>query len=246
MSQETFLVIPCFQERDRLPRFLPRLVEALTRSRLAVKILVVDDGSGDDQQAWLKLWVEDLRRRFPLLLPPLCNAVNTGKGGAVYSGWKQADESAQWLAFVDADGAISPEEVVRVLRTLQSTSANALWSVRTGEQGTQVRRIFKRKFSGLVFRKLVKKLFDFPVPDTQCGFKIVEAGRYRKLEDSLQESRYCFDIELTFRLLQDGAAIENVPIHWDESPGSRLGPKSVFTMLRSVLGLKRRLGNWHA
>lgn len=244
MPPEILLVIPCFQERERLPRFLPRLVESLTRSRLPVKILIVDDGSGDDQQAWLKLWVEDLRRRFPLILPPLCNPENQGKGGAVYSGWQTADESFEWLAFVDADGAISPEEVVRVLKTIPETNASAIWAVRTGEQGTLVRRVFKRKLSGSVFRTLVKKLFEFPVPDTQCGFKLVKADQFRKIESNLIERRYCFDIELTFRLLQSGERIESVPINWDESPGSRLGSKSVWSMLTSVISMKRRMGRW--
>jgi dolichyl-phosphate beta-glucosyltransferase len=238
---EILLVIPCFRERERLPRFLPRLVETLTRSRLPVAVQVVDDGSGEDQQAWLRLWVGDLSRRFPLLLPPLCNPVNHGKGGAVYSGWNQAPESTQWLAFVDADGAVSPEEVVRVLRTLDTETSKGVWAVRTGENGTQVKRVWKRKLSGIVFRKLVQKLFRFPVPDTQCGFKMLDAATYRDISPQLTETHYCFDIELTHRVLQTGVHITSVPISWEESPGSRLGPGSVFAMLTSVLSLRRRL-----
>ena len=243
MPSETLLVIPCYRERDRLPRFLPRLVESLTHSRLPVKVLVVDDGSGPEQQAWLHLWVEDLRRRYPVLLPPLCNPANTGKGGAVYAGWNNAGESMEWLAFVDADGAISPEEVLRVLRQCAESTDDACWAIRTGEEGTQVRRVFKRQLSGKVFRALVKRLFHFPVSDTQCGFKLVRRAAYEKVAAHLTELRYCFDIELTFRLLEKGCHIATTPISWEESPGSRLGPGSVFAMLKSVLGLKRRLGN---
>ena len=239
---DILLVIPCFRERERLPRFLPRLVETLTRSKLPVKVLVVDDGSGDEHQAWLKLYVSDIGRRFPLLLPPICNPVNSGKGGAVYSGWKTAGPEFGWVSFVDADGAISPEEVVRLMRLLPQNPDQALWAVRTGAEQTTVRRIFKRKISGIVFRSLVKKLFQFPVPDTQCGFKVVPQDAFRKIEPTLEETAFCFDVELTFRLLEAGTQIRSVPINWDESPGTRLGAHSVWAMFCSVLRLHRRLG----
>ena len=238
---DILLVIPCFRERERLPRFLPRLVETLKRSQLPVHVMVVDDGSGDEHQAWLKLYVGDLSRRFPLLRPAVCNLQNTGKGGAVYSGWRQAGPEFGWLAFVDADGAISPEEVVRLLRLLPPSDDEAVYAVRTGENGTTVRRIFKRKISGWGFRKLVQRLFHFPVPDTQCGFKVVPRSAFQKIEPTLQETAFCFDVELTFRLLEAGVRINSVPISWEESPGTRLGPKNVWAMFSSLVKLNRRL-----
>ncbi len=241
---EILLVIPCYRERERLPRFLPRLVETLTRSRLPVQIQVVDDGSGEEHQAWLKLYIGDLSRRFPSLLPPLCAPANQGKGGAVYAGWRSAGAEYGWLAFVDADGAISPEEIVRLLRSLPKESGKAVYAVRTGGDNTTVRRVFKRKLSGSVFRSLVKKLFGFPVPDTQCGFKIIPRNVFVQIEPTLLETAFCFDVELTYRLLEAGTTIESVPINWEESPGTRLGAQSVGAMLRSVLSLRRRLGAW--
>jgi glycosyltransferase involved in cell wall biosynthesis len=217
------------------------LVETLTRSKLPVQILVVDDGSGAEQQAWLRLYVEDLGRRFPILKPAQCNIGNLGKGGAIYSGWRQAGLKFQSLAFVDADGAIAPEEVVRLLRMTSEQPESALWAVRTGTERTIVRRIWKRQLSGTVFRFLVRRLFHFPVPDTQCGFKVIPQPAFLAIETILQESAFCFDIELTYRLLEIGTKIKPVPINWEESPGTRLGPHSVWAMFRSLVSLRRRL-----
>lgn len=241
MPPDILLVIPCFRERERLPRFLPRLVETLKRSHLPVQVVVVDDGSGEEHQAWLKLYVGDLSRRFPFLKPAVCNPVNSGKGGAVYSAWRHAGPEFAWLAFVDADGAISPEEVVRMLRLLPPAVDQAVYAVRTGEGGTSVRRIFKRKISGWGFRKLVKRLFHFPVPDTQCGFKVVPREAFQKIEPTLQETAFCFDVELTYQLVEAGVQIKSVPINWEESPGTRLGPGSIWAMFRSLAKLHRRL-----
>ncbi|MBP7948236.1 MAG: glycosyltransferase [Verrucomicrobiales bacterium] len=241
---EFLLVIPCYRERDRLPRFLPRLCETLARSGLRVRVQIVDDGSGPDQQSWLQLYASDLQRRFPFLSPPLLHPDNGGKGHAVYTGWKsEADEP--WLAFVDADGAVAPEEVVRVFKQVRAgIEADAVFAVRTGEAGTVVRRNYKRRLTGIGFRRLVARLFAFPVPDTQCGFKVVAAGTYREIRGRLQEERFCFDIELTFRLLEGGFRIASIPISWEESPGSRLGIGSIFSMASTLLKLKRRLGDW--
>jgi len=244
VSPDFLLVIPCYQERDRLPRFLPRLCETLSRSGLSVRVQIVDDGSGVEQQNWLRLYAGDLRRRFPFLSDPVTHPTNVGKGHAVYTGWATAEEES-WLAFADADGAVSPEEIVRLFKQVQAGGgADAFFAVRTGEQGTMVRREWRRRLSGLVFRRLVRRLFQFPVPDTQCGFKIVAAGVFRKIRTRLEEHRFCFDIELTFRLLEIGARIACVPISWEESPGSRLGANSVAAMASSTMKLKRRLGNW--
>ena len=43
--------------------------------------------------------------------------VNSGKGGAVYSGWDLICDS-EWLGLLDADGSIPPHEVVRLLSYL--------------------------------------------------------------------------------------------------------------------------------
>ncbi len=244
MPNPILLVIPCYHERERLPRFLPHLLEALTRSRLPVEVLVVDDGSDAEHQAWVKLYAVDLQRRFPILRPALCLPENVGKGGAVYAGWASAGAGHAWLGLVDADGAVSVEEMVRILQLLPATPDRALWAVRTGTEGTQVRRVWKRQLSGTVFRFLTRRLFGFPVPDTQCGCKLLPQSTFAQILPQLSELRFCFDIELTFRVLSTGLPIQSVPIDWEESPGSRLGPHSVYAMFLNLLRLRQRLGKW--
>ncbi len=238
------LIVPCFHERARLPGFLPELCRALTESGQPVRLRVVDDGSGPEEQAWLGEWIAAQRKLWPLLLPPLLLAQNSGKGGAVYAGWDDCDvvtaptvQAAQWLGFVDADGAISPAEVIRLISLLPEPGAgpSALYAVRTGGEGTVVTREPGRALSGRVFRWLVRLLFRFPVPDTQCGCKFIPAAGWARLRSHLHETRFTFDVELTAQLLRSGIPIRTVPIHWSESPGSRLNPGSAFSMLRSVL-----------
>lgn len=244
------LVIPCLRERSRLPDFLPGLLQALLPLRDSVEVRAVDDGSGHAEQEWLQNYCAELGREFSQLLPALILPENAGKGGAVYAGWAAEDASGQTaappthLAFVDADGAIPPREVARVAAMIPGSPQNAFFGVRTGEHGTRVERTLGRKIAGTVFRAIVRTLFRFPLPDTQCGFKIVPAAAWRACRGSLKENRFCFDVDLTWHLLHQGTPLTLVPIDWRERPGSRLRPASVWAMVRSLWSLRRRLGPW--
>ena len=240
----TLLVIPCYSERERLPWFLPGLCATL-KSQPGVRLRVVDDGSPPDQQEWLSDYVDRLRKEYPMLDPAQTNPRNLGKGGAIYTGWDRP-EGAALLAFADADGAVPAEEILRLLQLARRQPDKALYAVRTGGSGTRVIRRPHRRIAGAVFRWLVRRLFRFPLPDTQCGFKVVPAPSYCALRPQLQELRFTFDVELTWHLLHQGVSIEAVPINWTESPGSRLGPGSAWTMFHSLTALRRRLGDWRS
>jgi glycosyltransferase involved in cell wall biosynthesis len=238
----TLIVIPCFQERERLPKFLPALCRELAPLH-GVRLRVVDDGSGPGQQEWLVSYVDLLRQEYPFLDPARLNEENHGKGGAVYSGWDLPGD-AERLGFVDADGAVPASEVARVLKLAEDAPGKAVFAVRTGQDGTRVTRALHRRVAGGVFRWLVRRFFRFPLPDTQCGFKLVPAAPFAAIRSDLRENHFTFDVELTWHLLHRGVSILPVPIHWTESPGSRLRPGSAWQMYRSIKALRRRLGDW--
>lgn len=240
------LVIPCYRERRRLPVFFDALCSALAEARLPVDVLAVDDGSGDAEARFLERLVSGSRGQWPFVRPALLLERNRGKGGAVYAGWDTAvpgDDTL--LAFVDADGAVSSTEIVRVLRRVAACpqpAAHAWFAVRTGTGGTTVQRTLVRRLTGRVFATLVRILFRMPLPDTQCGFKVVPQGWFQASRTQLKEERFCFDIEMAYWLLHRGISIEPVPISWRETPGSHLGFKHVLQMFASLLDLRRRLG----
>ncbi|MGK0188673.1 MAG: dolichyl-phosphate beta-glucosyltransferase [Verrucomicrobiales bacterium] len=245
--ERVLLVIPCFKERRRLPAFLESLCPAISASGLPVDLLIVDDGSGESESQFLAEFIAQQRKRWSFVRPAHLLAQNRGKGGAVYAGWEQADEAAdRWLAFADADGAISAEEIVRILS--QTTTAghrdeiqSAYFAVRTGEDGTMVERTPLRRLSGRVFALMVRILFRMPIPDTQCGFKIVPRTWFDANRSQLVEERFCFDIEMAYWLIRQGISIKSVPISWRETAGSHLGFKHVLQMFASILVLRRRL-----
>ena len=116
--------------------------------------------------------------------------------------------------------------------------------MRTGTEDTTVQRHPARALAGRFFRGLVQFLFRFPIPETQCGCKIVPGDAWRSCASRLTERRFCFDVELTWHLLHQGTEIHPVPVDWVEIPGGQLRATSVLAMIRSLVRLRRQLGAW--
>ncbi|MGI9243507.1 MAG: glycosyltransferase [Verrucomicrobiales bacterium] len=241
----TLLVVPAFRESRRLPRFLPDLCRAVEEmdSRL-VQVRVVDDGSGETEQRILTELVTELRQSYPFLQEPLVLEKNRGKGGAVYAGW-DASESADFgkLGFVDADGAVSAAEVVRVLELVPGSAADeCLYAARLDDSDQAIKRTLVRKWLGLLFRRITRMFFKLPIRDSQCGFKIVPARPYHEIRSQLTELRYCFDIDLTIHLLKAGLKIREIPISWTETPGTKITLSQGTKMLGSLWQLRKKVG----
>ena len=111
MPASIHLVIPCYHESGRIAPFLAELCETLTPLG-GITIRVVEDGSDEDEKKRMSTLIDAQRTQTPLLLEPLFLPQNLGKGGAIYASWN-AEKSADWLAFVDADGSCTAAEVAQ-------------------------------------------------------------------------------------------------------------------------------------
>ena len=243
MPSEILLVLPAYRESRRLPPFLRKLCVAMAAEpNLHVSLQVVDDGSGSKEQESVREVCADLQATYPFLVDPLLLTRNRGKGGAIYAGWKAAAESNRWLAFVDSDGAVAPQEVVRFLKTARDADATSecVFAARLGEEGTEVKRTFLRGLMGKVFRLLVKITHQLPIPDTQCGLKAVPRALFDKVHPFLTEERFCFDIDLARNLKALGIKFRIVPISWSESPGSTINALTTLRMFLTVFLLRFR------
>ncbi len=216
------LVIPAYSESHRLPAFLSELLPVVVDSPLEIRVCVVDDGSPEDDYRRLDEKCAPLRERFPFLLEIHRLEENAGKGAAGYSGWDAAAEDAVWLGFVDADGAISPAEVVRLfsLSVGEGKLERAYFGSRIRMLGKTVERQRWRHYGGRVFATLVSITAGLPVYDSQCGVKIVPAKVFRRIRDQLTARRFCFDVDLLVELTDAGCEVVEVPIDWKHIPGS--------------------------
>jgi glycosyltransferase involved in cell wall biosynthesis len=226
---KTLLVIPHYNDADRLEPFLKSLVEVLPSH---FSILVSDDGSASGQRERLNQiigqYTSQARESGPRVLPPLFVEENTGKGGAVRRGWDYGlgREVCEFslLAFADADGAVSAGEIVRAERHVRQNDQeiDALFGSRVKMLGRTVTRSLKRHLSGRIFATLVSWLGNVPAYDTQCGIKILKTDTYRKIRPGMQTLGFAFDVELCLLLQASENRMIEFPIDWHDVPGSKV------------------------
>jgi dolichyl-phosphate beta-glucosyltransferase len=211
--------------------------------------VIVDDGSGHTEAAALRSVVDDFRIKYPQLIGnPIFLKQNLGKGGAVYSGWKAgvSNQAPELLCFVDADGAVPAYEVRRLIEQLfadRDHRWDGLFGSRVKLLGSTVKRRAVRHYTGRVFATFASVLTGIEIYDSQCGLKVIRTIAYAAIESQLSEKRFAFDVELTLLLIKSGFKIREVPINWQEIPGSKVKIlRDSIRMFSAVLRIRQRFG----
>jgi hypothetical protein len=219
-----------------LPKFLPALLDELARLPFRVIVQVVDDGSGAVEAEKLCAHVASLAPAPHIDLRAVqCLPENIGKGGTVHAGWDLLANECDWLAFVDADGAVPAEETARLLDSAISGSSRNAW-FGSRNHGDGVERSALRDFVGSGFRLFTRLLVRLPVKDTQCGLKAIPSAAYQEIRSQLRRTDFAFDIELAVALHEHGYSLRELPIRWSEQPGSNVRLRHVLAMAIAVVG----------
>jgi len=241
-----FLVIPHYRDTERLKPYLADLMMILPDW---VTIQVSDDGSGSAGFRKLEALMEQARnerlqlKHGPVILAPITLGENQGKGAAVLAGWRQSS-TEDFLAFVDADGAVSATELLRALTYMRNvaTDMGVLIGSRIKMAGHKVERRPIRHLCGRVFATSVSLISGLEIYDTQCGLKILRRDAYEAVSPHMQTAGFAFDVELLMLATRLGFMIEEFPVDWQDIPGSKISLlKHSLPMLREVARAKRHV-----
>lgn len=216
LDENILVVIPAYNESDRLPPFLENIKEYfLDQPQLSnsYRILVVDDGSSDNMVETIMHIQQDWPELEVLRLPR-----NRGKGAAVRTGVLQSKEGV--ILVCDADGATPIEELNKLLPLIDSNTDIVCGSRLL--QDAKVNRSFLRSISGRLYACLVRSLAGLSVSDTQCGFKLMKGDCARKLFRISTEDRYAYDVEVLSLAERLGFIIKETGISWHEVSGSKV------------------------
>lgn len=208
------IVIPAHNEEARIAETVLSYAAALRGAPYELVITV--DGCEDQTEEVVK----SLQARFPSIkLVQFPNRL--GKGGGILEGMKRA--SGAWIAFIDADGALSPDEFMGLLTKVQENgSAGVIGSRYWDRRRLQGSYGFLRWLLSRAFNLSVRVLFRLPFEDTQCGAKIFRREAIEAVMKRIRLTGYAFDVELLWRLHNEGFEIRELPVTWDHKNGSRL------------------------
>jgi len=230
------IIVPAYNEAERLPPFLQRMVVYLDRYRRPYEILVVDDGSHDRTAQAVEVVAQ--QARHVRLIRLTCNM---GKGAAIRRGMQAARGTLQ--LFTDADGATPIEELPRLEAALATGADLAIGSraLASRHPDYTVRARWHRSVLGTIFNALVQCLGVRHIADTQCGFKLFRRGVAQDLFAVACVDGYAFDLELLYIARQRGYRITEVPVNWTDQPGSKVRPwRDGAVMLRELLAIRKR------
>jgi dolichyl-phosphate beta-glucosyltransferase len=237
------VVVPAYNEALRLPHALIDMIDLLDSRKIEYEIIVVDDGSGDATGSTV-LQFERIRPQVRLIRLP----VNRGKGHAVRTGVLNSKGSR--VLFADADGATPFIELARLESALDSGADVAIGSRAIASSDTEVRTFIHRRILGRVFNACVNAILLPGFADTQCGFKLFSREAAQFLFERQQSERFSFDVELLYVARRAGLKVTEVPVNWNNVPGSKVNLLiDAVRMLRDLVIFRLRhrevgVGSW--
>jgi dolichol-phosphate mannosyltransferase len=209
MNAQRFLVVmPTFNERDNLPRIVPRVLEQDPR----LEILVVDDNSPDgtgriaDQMAMENPRVHVLHREG-----------KQGLGKAYVAGFKWGLASDFQLFFeMDADLSHPPGAIPEMIEASER-HAVVVGSRYVGGRVNVVNWPISRLIISLFGSMYARVITGLPIADCTGGFNCFRRDVLSTLDlDRIEANGYAFQIELKYRAWKRGFGITEVPIVFTE------------------------------
>lgn len=208
------LVVPAYNEQDRLPASLAAIREYLSSRGLDAEVMVIDDGSHDGTAEV----VAGFAREWPALRL-LSLGTNRGKGAAVRLGIQSS--RGERVAFADADLSAPIHQLDALLADLDLAEVAIVSRALAGAQLLR-RQSWLRETMGRIYAKLAQALLLWGVPDAHCGLKAYRGELARAVFRDVREDGVLFDIEALLIATLRGARISQRPAIWEHEPNSRI------------------------
>ena len=215
------IVMPTYNERQNLEIMAGRIRESTPEADL----LVVDDNSPDGTGDLAdKLAEADPRVHV------LHRTEKAGLGRAYIAGFGWAlDRGYDVICEMDADGSHRPEDLPRLLAALDD-GTDAVIGSRYVPGGTVVNWPKSREILSRGANFYNQLMLGITIRDATGGFRAYKAETLIKTDlNSIESLGYCFQIDMTLRVLQTGLTLIEVPITFIERErGSSKMSKSVI------------------
>jgi len=230
--QRILVIIPTYNERDNVPRKVPRVLEQDER----IDVLIVDDASPDGTAAVAREMATEQPR-----LHVLERGAKEGLGMAYLAGFAWALARDYDLIFeMDADISHPPDALPRMIsaaRDYDVLVGSRYVDGRVTVSNWPMSRLLVSYF-GSVYARVITRM---PVRDATGGFN---GWRREVLQavglERIRSNGYAFQIELKFRAFRRGFSIVEIPILFMErdSGESKMSKRIVREAVWRVWWLK--------
>jgi dolichol-phosphate mannosyltransferase len=209
MPGEPWLILPTYNESANIEAIVAAAGEVLAGAAPdGFRVLIVDDGSPDgtghiaDRMAAEREWLEVLHR-----------SEKSGIGPAYLAGFGHAlERGAGYVMEMDSDFSHDPADLARLLAAVQGGADLALGS-RYVPGGGVTDWGWTRRLISAGGSMYARRILGLQVRDLTGGFKCFRREVLEAIEfDRVRAQGYAFQVELTYRAVQAGFEVVEVPI----------------------------------
>lgn len=185
-QQLVTVIVPVFNEANAIVDNLDLLISEIEDHFADFEILIVSDGSKDGTNF----------RVFQFKHPGVRLVIqekNQGKGAAIRKGFEQA--KGDYIFFIDGGMELHPKELHIFLGLMALYEADIVLGSKRHPQSKVFYPWYRRGLSA-IYQKLIHRLFNVDVTDTQVGMKLFRKEVIHAVLPYLKIDRYGFDLEI--------------------------------------------------
>jgi dolichol-phosphate mannosyltransferase len=201
------VVIPVRDEAEKVGP-LAAEVDAALRGRYDYEIVFVDDGSRDGTGGKI---ADAARRNRRVRL--VQHEDSCGQSTAIWSGVREA--RGEWIATLDGDGQNDPADIPRLMRVLETATADERLGMVVGHRVSRQDGRLRRIASPIANAVRAWMLRD-ATPDSGCGLKVFPRERYLDLPYFDHMHRF-----LPALMLRSGYRVRTEPVNHRPREGGR-------------------------
>lgn len=190
MSKSISIIIPSKNEASGLTNLLPKLNELYP----AAEIILVDDGSTDETLS--------LADKFNVTI--VSHPYNIGNGAAVKTGARTANSDI--LIYMDADGQHNPEDINKLLESIERGADMAV-----GARSSKSQAGKRRWIGNKLYNTIASLIVGHKVDDLTSGFRAVRATKFREFLHILPNG-FSYPTTITMAFFRAGYSIKYIPI----------------------------------
>jgi dolichol-phosphate mannosyltransferase len=228
------VILPTYNELANLGP----LVEQILDQGDEFSVLIIDDGSPDGTG----LLADHLSRIYAGRVEVIHRQEKLGLATAYLAGFRYGIvKGYDFLFEMDADFSHDPKYLPAFLEKARSEGADVVLGSRYVQGGGVANWPWYRRIMSRGGSLYAGWMLDLPFKDLTGGFKLFRREALAELDlDRIKSTGYGFQIEVTYRLYQQGARITELPIVFqDRRHGeSKMSPGIFWEALVMVAGLR--------
>ncbi|MFW6282989.1 MAG: dolichyl-phosphate beta-glucosyltransferase [Minisyncoccales bacterium] len=229
------VVIPSYNEAERLPSTLKDIDNYLKKVDYNYEIIVVSDGSTDKTAQKIRELMKEINN-----LRLIDRKENKGKGYTIRQGLLES--KGEYRLFTDADNSTSIDQVEKIWPEFKD-GADIVIGSRDIEGAKLVPpQPWWRQRVGDIFNLMVQTTLGlWGIWDTQCGFKAFKKEVVETILPKCRIDGFAFDPEILILARKEDFKIKEIPIEWKNDPDSKVGFSSMFKMGKDLFKIRFNL-----